>query len=93
MNGTITKIILASITSLIGVSFLAASIQGFTLTRLFPAERIFLFAAALLLIKTGWMTDLAGIVIGLIIAVFHVARYRKERQAGRSGAVAVPGSR
>jgi TRAP transporter 4TM/12TM fusion protein len=93
MVGTIIEIIQASVTALIGVAFLAASIQGFFLTRLVPVERIFLFAAALLLIKPGWMTDLAGIVIGMIIAVIHVSRYRKERQAARSGEVAVPGSR
>ena len=93
MVGTLIEIIQASVTALIGVAFLAASIQGFFLTRLVPVERIFLFAAALLLIKPGWMTDLAGIVIGMIIAVIHVSRYRKERQPARSGEVAVPGSR
>ena len=93
MVGTLIEIIQASVTALIGVAFLAASIQGFFLTRLVPIERIFLFAAALLLIKPGWMTDLAGIVIGMIIAVIHVSRYRKERQPARSGEVAVPGSR
>jgi TRAP transporter 4TM/12TM fusion protein len=93
MVGPMEEIVLASISSMIGVAFLAASIQGFFLTRLVPVERIFLFAAALLLIKPGWMTDLAGIVIGMIIAVIHVSRYRKERQPARSGEVAVPGSR
>ncbi|MBU1208676.1 MAG: TRAP transporter large permease subunit [Proteobacteria bacterium] len=93
MVGTVLEIIQASVTALIGVAFLAASIQGFTLTRLVPAERIFLFIAALLLIKAGWMTDLAGIAIGVTIAGVHIARYRKERQPRRSGEVAVPGSR
>lgn len=93
MVGTIIEIIQASVTALIGVAFLAASIQGFFLTRLVPVERIFLFGAALLLIKPGWMTDLTGIVIGMIIAVIHVSRYRKERQPARSGEVAVSGSR
>ncbi len=88
MVGTF-EIILASVTSLIGVAFLAASIQGFVLTRLVLVERMFPFAAALLLIKPGWMTDLAGIVIGMIIAVIHVSKYRKERELGRSGEVAV----
>ncbi len=93
MVGTIIEIIQASVTALIGVAFLAASIQGFFLARLVPVERIFLFGAALLLIKPGWMTDLTGIVIGMIIAVIHVSRYRKERQPARSGEVAVSGSR
>jgi len=91
MVGTLSEIILASITSLIGVALLAASIQGFALIRLGPAERVFLFAAALLLIKPGWGTDLAGMVIALVIAIVHLARYRKEREVGRSGEVVVTG--
>jgi len=84
MAGTALEIIQASITALIGVTFLAASIQGFALTRLGLIERSFLFAAALLLIKPGWMTDLVGVGVGIIIAVFHLTRYRKEREPGRA---------
>jgi len=93
MDGTMLEIILASVTSLIGVAFLAASIQGFVLTGLGSVNRGFLFAAALLLIKPGWITDLIGLMIGIVIAVFHLAKYRKERKLGRSAEAVAPGGR
>ena len=93
MDGTVLEIILASATSLIGVAFLAASIQGFALTGLGLVNRGFLFAAALLLIKPGWITDLIGLIIGIVIAVFHMAKYRKERELDRSAEAVVPGGR
>jgi TRAP transporter 4TM/12TM fusion protein len=83
MAGTVREVIQASATALIGVAFLAGSIQGFVLTRLVPLERIFLFTAALLLIKPGWMTDLAGMGIAILIALIHLARYRRERELNR----------
>ena len=90
MVGPAEEIVLAAITSLIGVAFLAASIQGFALTKLGLIERGFLFAAALLLIKPGWITDLIGILIGIIIAIIHLSKYRKERALGRTGEVVAP---
>jgi TRAP-type uncharacterized transport system fused permease subunit len=61
MIGSWDRILLASITAVIGVTALAASLHGYFLrpTRLW--ERFFLFGAALLLIKPGWITDLGGI--------------------------------
>jgi TRAP transporter 4TM/12TM fusion protein len=47
-------------TAVAGVTCLAASLHGFLLRRLFWWERIALFAAALALIKPGWITDLLG---------------------------------
>ncbi len=61
MIGEWERIVLACITALIGVTALAASLHGYFLrpTRLW--ERFFLFGAALLLIKPGWITDLVGV--------------------------------
>ena len=89
MVGTVWEIIQASVTAVIGVAFLAASIQGFALIRLGLIEKAFLFAAALLLIKPGWITDLIGILIGIIIGLIHLSRYRKERELAKSGEVIV----
>ena len=67
MIGSWDRILLATITAVIGVTALAASLHGYFLrpTRLW--ERFFLFGAALLLIKPGWMTDLIG--LGALAAV------------------------
>ena len=88
MVGTYLEIIQAAVTSLIGVALLASSLQGFVLTRLRMVERIFLFGAALLLIKPGWKTDLAGLAIGIILGIIHLMNYRKERNLGKAVAFA-----
>jgi TRAP transporter 4TM/12TM fusion protein len=63
MIGSWDRILLAAVTATIGVTALAASLHGYFLrpTRWF--ERFFLFGAALLLIKPGLLTDLAGAVL------------------------------
>lgn len=83
--GNLWEILQASVTSLIGVALLAASLQGFALMRLGAVERIFLFAAALLLIKPGWITDLIGIGMAISIAGIHLAQYRRERAQNKAG--------
>jgi TRAP-type uncharacterized transport system fused permease subunit len=67
MIGSWDRILLTTVTALIGVTALAASLHGYFLrpTRLW--ERVFLFGAALLLIKPGWITDLIG--LGALAAV------------------------
>jgi TRAP-type uncharacterized transport system fused permease subunit len=61
MIGSWDRVVLACITAVTGVTALAASLHGYFLrpTRLW--ERCFLFGAARLLIKPGWITDLAGL--------------------------------
>jgi TRAP-type uncharacterized transport system fused permease subunit len=63
MIGSWDRILLATVTAAIGVTALASSLHGYLLrpTRLW--ERLFLFGAALLLIKPGLMTDLGGAVL------------------------------
>jgi len=89
MVGDLWEIVQASITSLIGISLLAASLQGFALTFLGPVQRVFLFASSLLLIKPGWITDVIGLAMAAVIAALHLARYRREREVGRTEKVVV----
>ena len=84
MIGTPFEIALATVTSLLGVIVLVAAIQGFSLTSLSAIERGLLFAAALLSVKPGGLTDLAGLVMATAIATRHVAKYLKERAARRA---------
>jgi TRAP transporter 4TM/12TM fusion protein len=67
MIGSWDRIVLTTITAIIGVTALAASLNGYLLrpTRLW--ERLFLFGAALVLIKPGLATDLIG--LGALAAV------------------------
>jgi len=70
MVGPWHEILLASATALVGVVCLAGALHGWLLARAAMWERACLLAAALLLIKPGWATDLAG--LGLLAAVLLV---------------------
>ena len=81
MIGSWDRILLASITAVIGVTALAASLHGYFLrpTRLW--ERFFLFGAALLLIKPGWITDLIGIGALAVVLISQQAFKRAHEEA------------
>ena len=58
------------ITAVLGVMCLAAALQGYLVEReAKPWERIFLFMAALLLIKPGYVTDAVEITLLVIVAL------------------------
>jgi TRAP transporter 4TM/12TM fusion protein len=59
--GSFWEIITTTVTAVIGILALAASLEGYLLRRCPVWERIALFAVALLLMKSGLVTDIAGI--------------------------------
>lgn len=75
--GKWVNIILAIITSIVGIILLAASVQGYFIRRVKIWERVMLFIAALLLIKPGVLTDLLGTSMGLIVLIIQI--FSKER--------------
>jgi TRAP transporter 4TM/12TM fusion protein len=81
MIGTWDRILLTTITAIIGVIALAASLHGYLFrpTRLW--ERVVLFGAALLLIKPGWMTDLTGLAALAAVVLSQQALRGKSRPA------------
>jgi TRAP transporter 4TM/12TM fusion protein len=60
--GSVINISFAVLTSVIGVICLGAGITGYLRNATSVYERILLFAAAFLLIKPGWATDLIGLL-------------------------------
>ncbi len=64
---TLSSLIVVVITGLIGIVCLGASAEGYMRTHMGVIERLMAFAAAILMVKPGQMTDLAG--IGLLVAV------------------------
>lgn len=70
------KIVIAGLTSVAGVLLLAASVQGYLLTRANVFERVILFGSALFLIKPGFLTDLLGVSGGLLVLVLQILRRR-----------------
>jgi TRAP-type uncharacterized transport system fused permease subunit len=75
MIGDWTTIATSLVSATIGVVCLAASLQGQLLRDAYMWERVALFAAALLLIKPGLVTDAIG--YGLLVAVLAVQHYRR----------------
>jgi TRAP-type uncharacterized transport system fused permease subunit len=74
--GPWSRIVMAGLTSIVGVFLLAASVQGYLLTRTNLFERGLLFGGALLLIKPGLYTDLLGLGLGLLALVLQILRKR-----------------
>ena len=63
------EILLAACTAILGVIGLAVAAEGWLLCRLAVWERLLALIGALLLIKTGWATDLAGMaLLGVVLA-------------------------
>jgi TRAP transporter 4TM/12TM fusion protein len=67
MVGTWPQIILTTVTAIIGVVALSGGLHGYFLRQTLVWERIVLVAAALVLIKPGWFTDLAGLAMLLSV--------------------------
>ena len=81
LMGSAGECILASITSIIGAVCLSASVVGYLNRKLTWFWRMVSFAAALLLIKPGWITDLIGLVLALIMVVYHWRSAKREASA------------
>jgi len=78
----------ATITATAGVVLLAAGLFGYFLRNATMPERVLLVVAALLLIKPGWITDVAGMVLAALVALLQWRAARLERRA--SAAAGVP---
>jgi TRAP transporter 4TM/12TM fusion protein len=78
LMGDVGECLLASVTSMIGAVCLAASVVGYLNRKLTWFWRAVAFAAALLLIKPGWITDLIGICLGLIMVAYQWRAAKRE---------------
>jgi TRAP transporter 4TM/12TM fusion protein len=82
------NVLLAAATALVGVVGLAAAAEGWLLGRMAVWERLLTLGSALLLIKPGWMTDLAGLILFGGVALSQVRRFglRSRRETAAEGA-------
>ena len=67
MEGSWLRIIHVFITASVGIYLLAAAVQGWFFGRMNGFFRIILLVGALMMIKGGWMTDVLGIGIGVML--------------------------
>ncbi|WP_158735924.1 TRAP transporter permease [Alteribacillus sp. YIM 98480] len=76
MNGTWPTITVVFITALIGVFAIAASLEGWLIGRLSLLKRGVLFLSSIVLITPGWITDIIGIALLVIVAFFQYYKSR-----------------
>ncbi len=69
MQSTAIASVQGLLTAGIGVYLLAAAVQGWLLARLNPVERLVVLIAAVSMISGGWMTDLLGLGLGLLVGL------------------------
>jgi TRAP-type uncharacterized transport system fused permease subunit len=80
--GNPVEVGLAVITASLGIFALSVAIIGWLFASLRLVERTLFLAPALLLIKPGSITDLAGIALLLALSVRPLLRARRARSAG-----------
>jgi TRAP transporter 4TM/12TM fusion protein len=79
MDGSWTEILSACVSAIFGVYAVSVAMMGWIFTRVPIWARVLCFAAALMLIKTGIYTDIAGYVILVaVVAVNYLARKREQ---------------
>jgi len=71
--GDWTNSILAAVTATAGVILLAAGLFGYFLRPATFWQRVLLVTAAMLLIKPGWITDLVGLGLAVVVAGSQLA--------------------
>lgn len=76
MIGDVTTIVTSTVTAVLGVMCLAAGLMGYFRRPCTWWERLLLIAAAVLLIKPGYVTDAIGVVL-LVVVVATQSRSRK----------------
>ncbi len=77
IDTNVFEVTLISITSLLGICGLSAALEGYVLTHMKWYERILSAAGGLMLIFPGWVTDSAGLLLVLAVALFQVIAKRK----------------
>ena len=75
--GSVIDITFAVLTAVIGVICLGIGVIGYFLEKTSAGQRLIFFAAALLLIKTGLITDIAGLICVLTV-IFLQLKSRKK---------------
>ena len=87
LMGPLPDIILATVTSLIGVFALSVSLEGYWLENANIVQRILAFGASILLIIPGWKTDLIGLALLVVVFIWQLA-LRRARVASQKPASA-----
>lgn len=77
LKGTLSEVILAAVTSIIGITFIAISVEGYLFTQLNWLKRIIICIGGIFTLIPGWKTDLLGLVIALPVIFQEWSKNRK----------------
>ena len=69
------------ITACLGAALIALAAEGYLFTRASWPVRIISFATALLLIDSAWLTDMIGLVLGLLLFLFQRVKQQREKRS------------
>jgi TRAP transporter 4TM/12TM fusion protein len=81
LMGNPLEAILASITAVLGAVCLSVAVVGYIRTPLNQVERLISLAAAILLIKPGMLTDIAGAALLVFVLLLSERRRKSERRS------------
>jgi TRAP transporter 4TM/12TM fusion protein len=84
--GTFPDIILAVITSIIGIYALSSGLEGYLLHPANPLQRVLALAGALTLIHPGLLTDLIGIGLFGIVVIWQIIEHKNMKTKKLTGA-------
>ena len=79
--GTWPQVAWSTLTAVLGLIALGGAVIGWLRVELKGFERLMLLAAALTMIKPGWLTDGAGLTLGALVALSIYVRVRRAPQA------------
>ncbi|AEF95500.1 TRAP transporter, 4TM/12TM fusion protein [Desulfotomaculum nigrificans CO-1-SRB] len=80
VNTTLPKVLMMTVTSLVGMTAVAAALSGYLLTRTRLLDQVLFFVGGLLLIDPHTVTDLIGLLMLICAFIMQRVRYQKQKQ-------------
>ncbi len=79
LRGNFLEVIIAVVTSIIGISLIAISVEGYLFRQLNWLKRIIICSGGILSLIPGWKTDLLGLMIALPFIFHEWSKNRKTK--------------
>lgn len=86
-EGGAISISLAVLSALVGVAAVAIALEGYFLLKLSRLQRLMSFAGGLFLVKADWITDLCGLALLAIAAIWIAAAAKRGQAVSETGII------
>ena len=90
LQGDLLLVIVAAMTSLVGVACLAAGAMGYLLSNLNIVQRIVLILGALCLIQPKYVTDILGLAAAALVVIWQILWSRKHTSSAPEQSTTIP---